>query len=175
MKTIHFKVHSVYSRKDIVRMQKMATRRNRRRTLAALIVVLILYVGLMILNALLAGESISPVSFIPGGTLDVILLAAMLFAIVMMVSAPYFQARKIIRDAPGGELKANIYFYDQTFKYGWGNSFTTTAYMEISEFRDMGDAFYIKAGERSFWIRKPDFEIGEADSFGEFMTQKSKI
>lgn len=174
MKTIHFKVHSVYTKKDMVRMQKLASRRNRRRTVIALVVVLLMYLFLTALNTVMAGKTISPLSFLPSGALDVILVASMAFTICLMVAAPYFQAHKILKAAPGGELKANLYFYDQTFKYGWGNSFSTVAYMDIQEFRVLDDAFYIKAGGLSYWVKKEDFEMGEADRFAGFIEQKRK-
>lgn len=174
MKTIHFKVHSVYSKKDVVRMQKLATRKNRRRTIIVLVVVLVMYLLLGVLSAFLGGRPVTPLSLLPSGTLDLILMAAMVFTICLMITAPYFQAHKILKDAPGGELKANIYFYDQTFKYGWGNTFSTIAYMDIQEFRVLDDAFFIKAKDLSYWIKKADFEMGEAEQFQEFMEAKRK-
>ncbi len=174
MKTIHFKVHSVYSKKDIVRMQKLATRKNRKRTIIVLVVVLVMYLLLGVLSAVVGGQPVSPLSILPSGALDLILMAAMVFTICLMITAPYFQAHKILKDAPGGELKANIYFYDQTFKYGWGNSFSTVAYMDIQEFRVLDDAFFIKAKDLSYWVKKVDFEMGDAERFREFLEEKRK-
>ncbi len=175
MKTIHFKVNSVFTKKDVERMQKQAARKTNLRILIIIAVVIVAYVVTALFGAWLAEEPFTPSIFIPDGIFDAVLIAALLVAVAFAVISPYYKARKMIKDAPGGEIKAILYFYDRTFRYGWGNSFSTIAYVDIQEFRVLDDAFYIRADDLSYWVKKADFEMGKAEDFQKFIESKRKV
>lgn len=174
MKTTEFKVHSAYSKEDILKMQKTASRKMRMTSLAVTGLVFVLYAAAVLWEASKGEGHASLFSFVPGSTLDVILLAALAFSIVMIIILPYLQRNKILKAVPGGVLKANYYFYEKTFQYGWGNSFTSIAYVDIQEFLNLENTFYIKARDVSYWIKKEDFEVGTPEEFLKFMQGKVK-
>lgn len=174
MKTTEFKVHAAYKKDDILKMQKVSNKKKRMISLAGTGIVFVLYVAVVLWEASRGEARPSLFSFIPGSTLDVILLAALAFSIVLTLIMPYLQTNKLMKSIPGGVLKANYYFYERTFQYGWGNSFETIGYVEIQEFVNLEEAFYIKAKDVSYWIKKADFEVGTPEAFLTFMQGKVK-
>ena len=160
MKNTMFKVHSVYSKEDIVQMEKMATRKLRHRSMLAAGIVLLLYVGLLLWASVQETGQIVLAFLIPASVLE------------LMLSMPYHKANKTIKEAPGGVIKANYYFYEKTFQYGWGNRFATIAYMDVQEFWNLPTAFYIKAEDLSYWVKKTDFEVGTPEAFAQYMKEK---
>ncbi|MDQ9825427.1 hypothetical protein RFZ44_19185, partial [Acinetobacter sp. 163] len=91
-----------------------------------------------------------------------VLLGGLIAGIVILAVLPRIQTKRILKDLPGGILKANYYFYEKTFEYGWGNHFTSIGYVEIQEFLNLEKTFYIKARDVAYWIKKEDFEVGNA-------------
>lgn len=174
MKTTEFKVHTIYSKDDILQMEKVSSQKLRRISLTVTGIVFVLYLAVVLWEASKGDGHASLFSFISGGVLDAILIIALLCTIVLMFSLPYLQRRKILKAVPGGILKANYYFYEKTFQYGWGNSFTSVAYINIQEFRNLANTFFIKADGVAYWIKKSDFEVGTPEEFMEFMKGKVK-
>ena len=174
MRTTEFKVHTIYNKDDILKMQKFTIGKFRKISLIITGLICLLYVALIVWSNITGTERASLFSSIPNGTLDTILIAVLVFVMAVIFALPYIQCRQIIKAAPGGVLKANFYFYEKTFQYGWGNSFTTVAYMEIEEFRNLENTFYIKANGVSYWIKKSDFEVGTPEGFWDYMKSKVK-
>lgn len=172
MKTTEFKVHTIYSKDDILQMEKVATRRLRRSSLTAAVIVLVLYAAVIIWESTQGNGHASLFSFMSGGVLDAILIIALVCVIIVMYSLPYIQRKRILKAVPGGVLKANYYFYEKTFQYGWGNSFESIAYVEIDEFHSLEKTFFIKAKGVAYWVKKSDFEVGTPENFLEFMRGK---
>lgn len=172
MKKTEFKVHTIYSKEDILQMQKQSLGKLRKTGLAVTVIIFILYAAVVLWEASLGEGHASLFSFISGGVLDTILLAVLAFLIVLLFALPYIQRSKILKAVPGGVLKANFYFYERTFQYGWGDSFTSIGYAEIDEFKVLTNSFYIKAKGVSYWVKKEDFEVGTAEKFEEFMKAK---
>lgn len=172
MKNTMFKVHSVYSKEDIVQMEKMATRKLRHRSMLAAGIVLLLYVGLLLWTSVQETGQIVLAFLIPASVLELIVVVTVICTFVMMLSMPYHKANKTIKEASGGVIKANYYFYEKTFQYGWGNRFATIAYMEVQEFWNLPTAFYIKAEDLSYWVKKTDFEVGTPEAFAQYMKEK---
>lgn len=172
MKNTMFKVHSVYSKKDIVQMEKMATRKLRYRSMIAAGVVLILYAAILLWMSVQETGHIVLAFLIPANMLDIIILAAAASTFVMMLTMPYYKSSRALKEAPGGVIKANYYFYEKTFQYGWGSRFATIAYMDVQEFWNLPAAFYIKADDLSYWIKKEDFEVGTPEAFAKYMKEK---
>ena len=173
MKTTEFKVRTTYSKEDILRMEKVSCRKSTRINLAISIAVFVLYLAVVIWEDIKGQGHVSLFSFIPGSVLDVVLLAALLFSIILMVSLPYFRRRDIMKAAPQGGLKANYYFYEKTFQYGWGSCYSTIAYMDIEDFVNLPNTFFFKANDLNYWVKKTDFEVGTPEEFYEFM--KSRV
>ena len=171
MKKTEFKVHTVYSKEDILQMQKIAGSRFRKRSLAVTGVVFILYVAVVLWERSQGEGYASLFSFISGSMLDAILISVLIFTMILIYSIPYFQRNKILKTV-GGELKANFYFYGKTFQYGWGESFSTIAYAKIQEFRELPKTFYFKAGDVAYWIKKEDFVLGTPEAFSSFIQDK---
>lgn len=174
MKTTEFKVHTIYSKQDILQMEKVSTRIIRMRLLLVTLVAFLLYFAVVVYG-IATGKG--HVSLFPEGTnkvVDVILLAAMVICIIIVLVLPYWNRNKILKEAPGGVLKANYYFYEKTFQYGWGNTFTTTAYVDITVFKELENSFYIEANGLTYWVKKSDFEVGSPERFSEFMKSKVK-
>lgn len=144
----------------------------RHRSLGITLAAFVLYVAVVIWQAVAGEGQASVISFMTGNTLNAILIAALILCIVLMLGLPYWQTRSILKTVPGGVLKANYYFYEKTFQYGWGSSFDTIAYMNIEEFISLEKTFYIKADNVSYWIKKEDFVVGTADEFYKFMCDK---
>lgn len=172
MRTTEFKVHTVYSKEDILQMEKVSTRKLRMRSLVITIVVFVLYLAMIIWGA---ATGKGHASLFPSGTsrvLDIILLAALVICIVVMIGLPYWKRNKILKGVPGGVLKANYYFYEKTFQYGWGNTYSSTAYMDIDVFKELPNSFYIEAKGYTYWVKKSDFQVGKPEDFQEFMKGK---
>ncbi|MDY5663677.1 MAG: hypothetical protein SPF46_04330, partial [Blautia sp.] len=143
MKTTEFKVHTIYSKQDILQMEKVSTRIIRMRLLLVTLVAFLLYFAVVVYG-IATGKG--HVSLFPEGTnkvVDVILLAAMVICIIIVLVLPYWNRNKILKNVPGGVLKANYYFYEKTFQYGWGSTFSTTAYVDITVFKELENSFYI--------------------------------
>ncbi len=172
MKNTMFKVHSVYSKEDILEMEKVATEKLRRRSLAAAGAVLIFYAAILLWGSVKTSGHIKLSVLIPNSTLDVVILTAILCTFVMMISMPYYRRNKVLKEIPGGVLKANYYFYEKTFQYGWGNDFRTIAYMNVQKFRSLPNAFFIKTDEAYYWVKKVDFETGTPEDFYDYMKKK---
>lgn len=172
MRTTEFKVHSAYTKEDILKMQKTAIRKMRTIGLGVTGFVFVLYLAVVIWAKLKGSQRPSIFSFVSGGTLDMVLLALLALCMGMMFLMPYMQARKLTKDLPGGVLKANYYFYEKTFQYGWGNHFTATAYADIEEVVNLEEAFYLKAKDVSYWVKKSDFEVGTPEEFLTFIRTK---
>lgn len=174
MRTTEFKVHTIYSKEDILKMQKITMGKFRTISVAITGLVLILYAALLIWTNTTGQERESLFSFMSNATLDTILIAALVFSMIVVILLPYIQTKQILKAAPGGVLRANFYFYEKTFQYGWGNSFTTIAYPEVEEFRVLNHTFYLKAKGIAYWIKKSDFEVGEAEAFLTYIKSKIK-
>ena len=172
MKTTEFKVHSIYSKEDIQQMQKVVNRKMRTIGLSVSVVVFILYLAVLVWEWNENGKTSSLFTSVSGNVLNLILLGGLIAGIVVLAVLPRIQAKRILKDLPGGVLKANYYFYEKTFEYGWGNHFTSTGYVEIQEFLNLEKTFYIKARDVSYWIKKEDFEVGNAEDFLKFMEGK---
>ncbi len=172
MKNTMFKVHSVYSKEDIVQMEKMATRKLRHRSMFAAGIILLLYVGLLLWTSVQETGQIVLAFLIPASVLEMIVVVTVICTFVMMLSMPYHKANRTIKEAPGGVIKGNYYFYEKTFQYGWGNHFATIAYMDVQEFWNLPTAFYIKAEDLSYWIKKTDFEVGTPEEFAQYIKGK---
>ena len=174
MKTTEFKVHTVYSKEDLLQMEKVSTRTVRMRLLFITLAAFVLYFAVVVWNVA-AGNG--HITLFPPGTnkvVDVILLAAMAGCLVVMIILPYRNRDKILKNTPGGVLKANYYFYEKTFQYGWGNSYSSAAYVEITTFKELPESFYIEAAGLTYWVKKSDFEVGTPERFSEFMRGKVK-
>lgn len=172
MKKTEFKVHSIYSKEDILQMQKVATGKMRRKSLAVTVALFAVY-GATVLWEMRKGEGhASLFSFVSGGVLDAVLLTALLISIIMVISLPYLQRRRILKSVPGGVLKANYYFYEKTFQYGWGDNFVTVAYTDIEDFRELSNTFFFKAKGTAYWVKKEDFVVETPEKFLEFITMK---
>lgn len=174
MKKTEFKVHTIYTKEDILQMQKVATRRLRSISLSVTGIIFVLYLAVVLWEWAKGEGYVSLFPFASGGVLDAVLLAILAICIVMVFSMPYLQRNKIIRQAPGGVLKANYYFYEKTFQYGWGESFVTIPYGEIEEFINLPNTFFIRAKDVSYWVKKQDFQVGDPVEFYEFMKKKIK-
>lgn len=174
MRTTEFKVHTVYSKEDILKMQKISLGKFRMISICITGLVCALYIALIIWSEVTGTERASLFSFMPGAVLDIILVAVLVFAMLVLFLLPHIQCRQILKAAPGGVLKANFYFYEKTFQYGWGNSFATIAYAEVEEFRNLEKTFYLKAKDISYWIKKTDFEVGTPEDFLEYIKTKVK-
>lgn len=172
MKTTEFKVHTIYTKEDIMQMQKVATRTLRRMGLLVTGVIFVLYMAVVLWEAAKGEGFASVFSFVAGGVLDVILLVALALSLVIISLLPWIQTRRILKAAPAGGLRANFYFYKKTFQYGWGDCFTTIPYGNIQEFRPLENTFYIKADNVSYWVKKSDFEVGTPEGFQSFMESK---
>lgn len=173
-KTTEFKVHTIYSKADILQMQKISGRKLRTISLSVTGVIFILYLAVVLWEVKKGEGHASVFSFVSGGVLDAVLLAILLMCIAMVIAMPYLQTNKILRTVPGGVLKANYYFYDKTFQYGWGESFSSVAYVDIEEMIQLPNTFYIRAKDVSYWVKKSDFQVGTPDKFWEFMKNKVK-
>lgn len=174
MKVTSFKVHTIYSKEDILQMEKVASRKLRTIGLTTSILIFVLYLAVVIWEASKGGEAVSVFSFITGSTLNTILLLALFCAIIVLIAWPYIRQRKMVKSLPGGILKANYYFYEKTFEYGWGESFSKIAYVDIEEFRNLQNSFFIKANGIVYWVKKSDFEVGTPEDFLEYMKKKVK-
>lgn len=174
MRKTEFKVHTIYSKDDILQMEKVSGRKMRYIGLGVTGGVFLLYLAVVLWEVFKGEGQASIFPFISGGVLDVVLLAILAICFVMIFCMPYFQRHKILKDVPGGVLKANYYFYERTFQYGWGENFTTVGYVEIQEFKSLEDAFYIKAKDVSYWVKKADFQVGTPENFLEFMKERVK-
>lgn len=174
MKVTSFKVHTIYSKEDILQMEKVASRKLRTIGLTTSILIFVLYLAVVIWEASKGGEAVSVFSFITGSTLNTILLLALLCAIIVLIAWPYIRQRKMVKSLPGGVLKANYYFYEKTFEYGWGENFSKIAYVDIEEFRNLQNSFFIKANGIVYWVKKSDFEVGTPEDFLEYMKKKVK-
>ncbi|HJB28721.1 MAG TPA: hypothetical protein IAA06_07995 [Candidatus Blautia faecavium] len=174
MRKTEFKVHTIYSREDILQMEKVSGRKMRHLGLGITGAVFILYLAVVLWEVVQGDGHACIFPFISGGVLDVVLLAILAICFVMIFCMPYLQRHKILKDLPGGVLKANYYFYERTFQYGWGETFTTVGYVEIQEFISLPNSFYIKAKDVSYWVKKSDFQVGTPEEFLEFMKGKVK-
>lgn len=174
MKTTEFKVHTIYSKEDILQMQKVATRRLRLISISVTGLVFVLYLAVVLWETQKGEGYASIFSFASGGVLDAVLLSILALCIVLVISMPYLQRGRILKQAPGGVLKANYYFYEKTFQYGWGDSYSTVAYVEIEEFINLPNTFFIRAKDVTYWVKKQDFQVGTPDAFYEFMKKKVK-
>lgn len=154
-------------------MQKVSGRRLRNISLSVTGGIFVLYLAVVLWEVIKGEGHASLFSFVSGGVLDAVLLAILAICLVMVFSMPYLQTNKILGAAPGGVLKANYYFYEKTFQYGWGESFTSVAYIDIEEIINLPNTFYIRAKDVSYWVKKDDFQVGTPDKFWEFM--KSKV
>lgn len=173
-KTTEFKVHTIYSKQDILQMQKVSGRKLRTVSLSVTGIIFILYLAVVLWEIKQGQGHASIFSFVSGGVLDAVLLAILAMCLVMVAAMPYLQTKKILRTAPGGVLKANYYFYEKTFQYGWGESFTSVAYVDIEEMIQLPNTFYIRAKDVSYWVKKSDFQVGTPENFWEFMKSKVK-
>lgn len=172
MKTTEFKVHTIYTKDDILQMQKVVTRPIRRIGLLITGAIFVVYLA-AVLWELARGEGFSSVfSFVDGGVLDAVLLIILAVVLAVLAALPYLQTRGILKSAPKGGLRANFYFYGKTFQYGWGDCFTTIPYAKIQEFRPLEKTFYIKADDTSYWVKKSDFQVGTPEKFQTFMEEK---
>lgn len=172
MRTTEFKVHTVYSKEDILQMEKVSTRKLRLRSLVITVAVFVLYLAIILWGVV---KGTGHVSLFPEGTsrvLDIILLAALAVCIVVMIGLPYWKRNKILKSVPGGILKANYYFYEKTFQYGWGNTYSSIAYVDIEVFKDLPNSFFIEAKGLTYWVKKSDFQVGKSEAFLEFMKGK---
>lgn len=174
MKKTEFKVHTIYAKDDLLKMEKVAYRKSRVIGLLITELVFLFYLGAVMWAVSLKDDRISSFPLISGGIGDVVVLVILAACMLALYFMPYYQRHKILKEAPGGVLKANYYFYEKTFQYGWGDTFTSVGYVEIQELVNLSDAFYIKARDLSYWVKKSDFQVGNADSFLEFMKAKVK-
>lgn len=171
MKKTEFKVHTIYSKQDILQMEKVSIRKLRLTGIVILSAVLVLYAAVFLWETV-QGEGYASLLPSKSGALDIVLMAALAFALAILAALPHIQTRRILKNAPGGVLKANYYFYEKTFQYGWGDTFQTIAYAEIQEFRILPNTFYMKAKDLSYWVKKADFVTGDPEKFSEYMKQK---
>lgn len=172
MKKTEFKVHTIYTDEDILQMEKVSTQKMRRLSLAVSGMVFVLYVAVIFWETLRGQGHASLFSSIPGNVLNAVLLAALALSILFTLYMPYYRRRRILKSVPGGVLKANYYFYEKTFQYGWGDNFVSVAYVSIEEFRNLPNTFFIRADSVAYWVKKSDFEVGTAEEFLEFMSGK---
>lgn len=172
MKKTEFKVHTIYSKEDILQMQKTAGGKFRKGSFAVTGAIFILYVAVVLWERSRGEGYASLFSFIPGAVLDAVLIGILALTMILIYCIPYLQRRKILKSVPGGVLKANFYFYEKTFQYGWGDAFTTVAYVEIEEFKELPESFYMKAKGVAYWVKKDDFESGTPEAFRTFMQGK---
>lgn len=172
MRSTEFKVHTVYSKEDILQMEKVSTRKQRLISLIITVTVIVLYFSMVLWSAV---KGTGHVSLFPEGTsrvLDIILLAALVVCIAVLAGLPYWKCNKILKSVPGGILKANYYFYEKTFQYGWGNAYSSIAYVDINVFKELPNSFFIEAKGLTYWVKKSDFQVGDPEAFLEFMKGK---
>lgn len=174
MRTTEFKVHTIYSKDDILKMQKITLGKFRSVSIVLIGLLLVLYVALMIWSNATGQERVALFSFISNEVLDIVLIAMLVLIMSIVYAMPYIQRHQILKVVPGGVMKANFYFYEKTFQYGWGNSFTTIAYPEVEEFRELEKTYFVKAKGIAYWIKKSDFEVGTPEEFLDFMKTKLK-
>ena len=174
MKKTEFKVHTIYSDGDILQMEKVSTQKLRRISLSVSGVIFVLYLAVILWESAKGDGYASLFSFMSGSVLNVILLTALAISIIGVSYMPYHRKNKIIKSVPGGVLKANYYFYEKTFQYGWGDNFASIAYVSIEEFRNLPNSFFIRADGIAYWVKKEDFEVGTPEEFLEFMCGKLK-
>lgn len=174
MKSTEFKVHTIYTKDDILQMEKVSTRKLRHVSLWISGVIFALYAATVIWEAAKGEGFSSPFSGISGGVLNVILLGALAICIASMVALPYWRRNKLLKSVPDGILKANYYFYEKTFQYGWGNNYISVAYVAIEEFRDLPNSFFIRTADSAYWVKKSDFTTGTPENFLEYMKGKVK-
>lgn len=174
MKKTEFKVHTIYAKEDILQMQKCTEAKRRKIGLWVLGMIFVIYAAVVIYQVTAGAERPSVIPFITGDVLDMILLIVLAGSIVFLAVLPYVQTKRILKAAPGGVLKANFYFYERTFQYGWGDAFTTIGYTEIQELRYLPNTIYIKAKDVAYWVKKSDFQVGTAEGLMEFLRNKVK-
>lgn len=172
MKKTEFKIHTIYSKEDILQMEKVSWKKMQRLSYIISGSLLILYGAIVVWETVQGVEQTSLIPFLSGTTLNIILIATLVFLLAMTIAWPYLRRRKILKTVPGGVLRANFYFYEKVFKYGWGEAFTTIPYVRVEEFRNLPKTFYIRADGVAYWVKKSDFEVGTPEEFLEFMRAK---
>lgn len=172
MRKTEFKVHTIYSKEDIIQMQKYTEAKKRKYGSVILGIIFVIYLAVVIWQLLTGAESASVIPFITGDVLDIFLLAVLVFSLVYLFFLPNIQTRKILKTVPGGVLKANFYFYEKTFQYGWGDTFTTVGYREIEELRYLSNTIFMKANDVTYWVKKSDFQVGTPEGLMEFLRDK---
>lgn len=170
MDTIKFKVHTQYDRKDILKMEKISVRKFRKKNMLVTGIAFLLY-GAFMVYKMAAG--IDDSLFFGKNILDWILLTLLAMGFGISWAFPYFQTGKIMKVSQEGKLKANFYFHEKYFQYGWGGEYSTVSYRQIQEFMNLEHTFYLKADQVSYWIKKEDFVIGTWEAFYTFMLEKS--
>ncbi|HIY18180.1 MAG TPA: YcxB family protein [Candidatus Blautia avistercoris] len=171
MAAVMFKIQTQYNKKEILKLQWMTGQKTAVRNLIICLAVGVIYIGLFIYNQV-TGQSSGSLFHIGGNIVDGILIGLLAVCVGLIFLLPYLQARKVYKKCPGGVLKANFYFYQKNFQYGWGSQFETIPYSAIQEVRYIKDGIYLEANQKGYWI-KDDFVIGEKENFLKFMESKN--
>lgn len=149
-------------------MQWMAGRKNSLKNLGICLIIGVFYVGILIYNHVTGQESAS-LFHINGNLIDMILISLLLICIALIFIMPYLQARKTYKACPDGILKANFYFYERNFQYGWGNHYDTIPYSSVKEVKFLKNGIYFETEKTGYWVKENDFVTGEKENFKEFL------
>lgn len=166
--TALYKVRTVYQKKDVLRMQKLANEKTRRMFFIAAVVALVASLVLLYWSSTGEGQNVAFLG-ISAKSISVVLAVAVVVSMVLIVLQPYHHTRKILKDKKDQIIKANFYFYKKGFQYGWGDNYRSISYQQVRDYREMEDGYFFQAEDVVYWVKKEDFERGDGKEFSKFM------
>ena len=165
--TALYKVHTVYKKEDVLKMQKLVGQRFQLIYRCIAIVVEIILLAVCLWSR--SGGSKIQIFGISLTVAAVILLIAVAASLIIVELRPYQATRQILKDKKDKVIKANYYFYKKGFQYGWGDRYLNVSYSEIKHIEEREEGWFFKAGDVVYWVKNTDFERGDSKTFGKFI------
>ncbi len=166
--TALFKVHTIYKKEDVLKMQKLVGQRFQL-TYRCIAIVLEVILLAILWWSVSGGNQGMKILGIPVTAASVVLVIAVAASLAWVELKPYQMTRKILKDKKDHVIKANYYFYKKGFQYGWGEQYLNVPYSQIRHIEERDEGWFFKAGEVVYWVKNTDFERGDSKKFGEFM------
>ena len=163
--TAMYKVHTVYKKEDVLKMQKLVGKRFQLTYLCISVLVEVLLLAISIWSAGSGRKFLG----IPLTTASVILMIAVAVSLILVELRPYQATRQILKDKKDKVIKANYYFYKKGFQYGWGERYLNVPYSEIKHIEEKSEGWFLKAADVVYWVKNTDFERGDSGTFGAFL------
>ena len=166
--TALYKVRTVYQKKDVLRMQKLANEKTRRMFFIAAVVALVASLVLLYWSSTSEGQNVAFFG-ISAKSISIVLAVAVVASMVLIVLQPYHHTRKILKDKKDQMIKANFYFYKKGFQYGWGDNYRSISYKQVRDYREMEDGYFFQSEDVVYCVKKEVFERGDSMEFSKFM------